>query len=365
VNRLEDLIRETLRDHEAEAPDGASLLASVHERVSNRHRANRTVTAFAAAFVVVALVAGIAAFAVSRHRDAQSPSSIVPQPTAPAPTAPAPTPATTAIPPACVHVAGTEVGNSYYGVPDPNGTRIDYLDAHRSETADDGEGNEIRASDGGIQIVRPDGLVALPRTYLRAHADFDGDGRTDLLVERVDGPGLGWYIVPGTVAVGTHDVEAVGIRLAVPTPGPAGYLDDWMPVGDQDRDGAADLVAVGRLYSGRQLTSGGPGSALDELPAPLRTYALPITGVLQLDPTGPPSIVETDEQATGGPAIVFDDRTDRLIDDPAVGITMTGTIFNGATATGWLVDSHRIVQLHYSNRSGAFVWRWDLDGPCA
>ena len=36
-----------------------------------------------------------------------------------------------------------------------------------------------------------------------------------------------------------------------------------------------------------------------------------------------------------------------------------------ASAAGWLVDSHRIIELSFDNRSGETAWRWDLDAPCS
>ena len=317
MTHLEDLVREAFLEHETEAPDGAGLLDSVHERLAAPRRRGRTVTALVAAFVVVAIVATVAAVA-GTHRRSEAPATVAPQPTAPAPTTPTPSPTTTVqstttsqpIPAECVRpVAG--VYNGVYDireVPALNGPTIDYLKSRFGDPAYSANGITIRypsyPPDTVLRIDRPDGTVGLRGAHIAALDDFDGDGRIDLVVEILDGSDKVSYIVPGSVAVGTHDVAAVGIRLPAAPPTADNFTGDWFPVGDQNGDGADDLMINDRLYSGRQLMDATPGGALAALPAPFRTLPQALAGVLQLHPTGPPTIIEI---VGDGSALVFDD----------------------------------------------------------
>lgn len=56
MSRLEDLLRETFAEREAEAPDGATLLADVHRRRARRRRAEWTLAGLSAAAVASLVV---------------------------------------------------------------------------------------------------------------------------------------------------------------------------------------------------------------------------------------------------------------------------------------------------------------------
>ena len=84
MTHLEDLVRDTLFEHAAEAPEGPELLDAVRSRVVARRRTGRAVTVFAAAMVVVAVAAGVAV--VTTHHRSHPPST-GPRPPAPQPTA--------------------------------------------------------------------------------------------------------------------------------------------------------------------------------------------------------------------------------------------------------------------------------------
>jgi hypothetical protein len=259
-----------------------------------------------------------------------------------------------------MHAPIREVHNSYYGLAAPHGARIDY-DWKRQLPARDQQGNLIRPVGLSLEVVRRDGMVILPGASELAFGDFDGDGRTDLLVDVHDNRGVRTtYIIPGTVAVGTHDPAAVGIRVAssneTATNPAFGW---WTTVGDQNHDGADDLMLSSKLYSGKLMMTARPRA----LPPPFRTLPQ-VVGVLELDPAGPPTFVEVDFATSQ--LVVDDRRSDRLtFDVPALTTNQVPTSEIGAArATAWLVGSHRIVEYSYSTRSGETAWRWDLNAPC-
>jgi hypothetical protein len=333
-------------------------------------RSKPKVAVLVAALLVVAVGASVAAVATTHRRGSRPQATVSPGPTAPQPTSPPTTappttaPATTTTAPrgsACIRAAILTAYNSYYGKPDPDGPSIDYATPRMyllADGYDGGKGSRIRSVDLAIEIVRRDGTVRLPYANLKALGDFDGDGRTDLVVDD-NGPGAQrTYLIRGSVAVGTHDLAAVGVALSRPVVEADNFLGPWWPVGDQNRDGADDLMINRTVYSGRQLTAAAPGTTLASFPPPIRTVPHAVVGVLQLDAAGPPTIVGADPAAS---VLVLDDRADRLTVAPGA----DGVDWRSTVAKGWLVGSHHIVQLSFTTRSGGNYWRWDLDAPCA
>lgn len=308
----------------------------------------------AALAAAVFVVAGAAAIAVAHDRGSRSPSSTAPLATVLPSTLPTTTQAPASV---CTRAPITKVYDSYYGIADPHGPSLDYANPHTNLPARGIEGTQIRYVGQDIEIVRPNGTTLLPHSSVEALGDFDGDGRTDLLVS-IDGGSPTSYLVLGTAAVGTHSPSEVGIGLPAPNTAPTHYLGPWWPVGDQNHDGAADVMIDQRLYSGRQLSAGRPGQRFASLPSPLRRVPYPVVGVLQLEQTAPPTIIEADSVDS---VLLVDGRADRLtVLAGAHGVDWTIT-----AAKGWLVNAHRIAQLSYSTRSGLTLWRWDLDAPCA
>jgi hypothetical protein len=265
----------------------------------------------------------------------------------------------------CVHLPITHVRNSYYGLPTPDGPSIDFRASQLASPTGDGYGNTVRTEGLSVQKTGPDGGLTLTlgdnaNVILRGFGDFDGDGRGDLLVDTSVNGMDATYIVPGTVAPGTYDPAAVGVR--VPSPYKPGDFAAWpASVGDQDLDRADDVSFGTELYSGRQLAALPAGAAL---PGPFRTLPSQYVGLLQLDENGPPSFVVPDP--TGSGLEVLDERSDRLEQGADADPTeLADAIRSGGGVTGWLVNGKHIVQFEYSSRSGASEWRWNLDAPCA
>jgi hypothetical protein len=157
----------------------------------------------------------------------------------------------------------------------------------------DSDGDTLRTGpNGGIEIVRPDGVVTIQRGSLGLQfpygvtdiGDLDGDGRTDYVFE-VDLDGT--YYVSGKVTPGTHEVRDVGVRIPFPKhwQGP-GFL---RAVGDQNGDGADGVAIDDNLYSGRAIFSHRPGTTAR--PRAFRNVAH-ILGALRLDPGAQPTVVQ-------------------------------------------------------------------------
>ena len=79
--------------------------------------------------------------------------------------------------------------------------------------------------------------------------------------------------------------------------------------------------------------------------------------------------VDGDGTARADSVDVLDHHGDRLVLD---GVTLqekdvlAGLLDKGTqvSATGWLVNGHRIVDYGYTNRSGSTYWRFDLNAAC-
>jgi len=219
-------------------------------------------------------------------------------------------------------------------------------------------------------MTGPHGTITLKPSHprdavvLRGWGEFAGNGRTDLLVDvySYSAPDM-YYIVSGSVAPGTYDPAAVGVRVLYRV---SGTTFDPAVVGDQNGDGADDVSFGPAFYSGRALIRGGP------LPAPFETLPSPYVGILELDPRRPPSFVvpyqgsakqTVREQLASAALRVLDSRGDRLLFNTGP-VGLSDALANHALATGWLVNGHHIVEYGYDTRAGDTAWRWDLDSPC-
>ena len=261
------------------------------------------------------------------------------------------------------HTPIAHVVNSYFGLPAPSGPSIDY--PPKVIPAHDDHGNTIQQAGLSVEMTGPGGTITLTHggptndVVLRGWGDFNGDGRTDLLVDVVYGqPDDATFIVLGSVGPGTLDPFAVGIRVPHPHIKPGGFEAFPASVGDQNGDGADDVSFGPKLYSGRQLTALSPGAAL---PAPFRTLPSQYVGLLQIDANKPPSFVLLDRARAS--LRVLDVHSDQLL--LKVGPTaLAAAVAEGARATGWLVDNHYIVEFDYGSRAGDTAWRWDLNSAC-
>jgi hypothetical protein len=164
---------------------------------------------------------------------------------------------------------------------------IDYPGHLQPDTDGDGRADAIyQGGDGALVLTRGDGDLRLvdprPGIYIQAWADFDGDGRDDLVVgvSLPAGPPA-IYLVNGRTPPGTHPLAAVGARID----------DDLNTVSYQDLDGrpGVDLLAlVGDprfpdtdVYSGAQLLGRGPGADARGTP-PVRRLVGTVAGVAPL-----------------------------------------------------------------------------------
>ena len=248
------------------------------------------------------------------------------------------------------------------------GEVLDYPDV---PTMTDGDGNTLRTDPHGhIEIVRPDGVVAIRRgsggvrfpSGVTDIGDLDGDGRTDYVFV-VDLNGT--YYVSGTVSPGTHEVRDVGVRVPLPTN--ARDPGFFHAVGDQNGDGADDLAIDDNLYSGRAIFSHRPGTTVQ-----LESFrnVSRFMGALRLDPSGEPTIVqmlgEVGTTAFDGVEPVelrlLGPTTDCLVtSNPAFGGPANPYYASYTEVRAWLVDGQRVVELTYRNRNEHLVIRWNLD----
>ena len=316
---------------------------------------------------VALLVAAAACSSSSRAERSSSTAGVRSSSTAPTPTTPTPNTATTPTTSVtgCTHAPVLHRALQYYGTPPPHGTSIDFVDAQLQQPAHDGRGDsfvpvglgvEERRADGTVQLVDPEPGTSV---VFRGFGDFDGDGRTDVLVDLYNATGndTSSWIVRGTIAPGRHDPAKVGIRVPQSQVSPGAFP---AAVGDQNHDGADDVRIGSALYSGRQLTAPGAGRSL---PAPFRGLdAIPV-GLLAIGAHDAPTFVVPDT-ATGS-LRVLDARADRLLLDIATNDIPAGmTVGNNGQAGGWSVDGRTVVSFDISSRSGTTEWRWNLDDPC-
>lgn len=337
--------------HDLAAAPAAPPVASVDARFKRRRRRRWSASIVLAVVVLI----GSAVVAASLGRSTSAPGISVSPTTAPARTA------------VCIHHPIAR-GSNYYGAPATGGRSIDFHEPLLQNSVD-GDGNSIKAD--GSSLVKQGHGVTVRLNYPNSagfvdylgFGDFDGDGRSDMLVEDSAEEGNA-YVIPGTLATGTYDPSVIG--LPVPQPD---IRESVAVVGDQNGDGADDISVGASLYSGRQVIAHHRPSTVVR---PFRTLAAPPRGLVQIDAGAPPSFVvphlDGDGTAHFGSLDVLDRRSDRLVLD---GLTseekdlLAGLLGgNYGSATGWLVNGHHLVDFSYSDRDGGIYWRFDLDAPC-
>jgi hypothetical protein len=263
----------------------------------------------------------------------------------------------------CAHLPILRTSNSYNGPPKLVGPTFDYVATHSNSPIDDGQGVVVTSNRGTITKRSPSGVVTLnpgetsDYVTLLGVGDFDGDTKSDVMVQAYEGGRtVGAYIVLGTVPAGDYDPAVVGVRVPSPVYKAKAFVFRPVPVGDQNHDGADDVGFGASFYSGRALVTNMSAT----LPAPFRTLRSPYVGLLQLDPSGPPTIVLPDETAR---SLRLLDRPDRLL--LKIGAADFNDALTGGTrAVGSIVNGHHIVEFANTSRSGTTAWRWDLDAPC-
>lgn len=231
-----------------------------------------------------------------------------------------------------------------------------------TRTAADGQSVTIERGDGTLILEHTGGLVA--ESDPRHYGDFDGDGRSELIVLRYEGDSLdAKYVIPGTTTPGTHDVVDVGIRLESSEPEMTSVSDT---VGDQDGDGADDLLVAPIIHSGSDVMASGPGATFDTSSPGLGTIDAWVLGLIVLDEEGPPVLVsghtESDTVAlfelAAEPPVSL--RTAE-VDAPAGSDLPLGLPPGAFQASGFRSGEHRWISVMASDRSTNRVWMWDLD----
>ena len=235
-------------------------------------------------------------------------------------------------------------------------------DAVHADDFDNSRPQQLHVSRGDGELV----LHGAPGVLLLSSpaGDLDRDGRSELYVEEKDytegHTADAWQvIVPGTTAVGSADLHAVGIRVSVIaiTLSADGSMSPAQ--GDQDGDGRVDLSSPAAsgigLLSGRDVMAAGPGG--DARPAePFRDVASP-TGLVQFGP-GRPIYV------SGGPASSTRELT--LETARPVRLASDVDLINDAPRVrGYLYRGQRFLIYRNSRRDGTQLVYWNLDDPCA
>jgi len=277
---------------------------------------------------------------------------------------------------ACTHYPIAYHADAYYGFPAPVGPTIDFTVSQSVPNGprSDGRGDTIQLGSGfSVLMTTPTGTIRLApgasgdgEVIFRGFGDFNGDGRTDLIVDVVGGRYYDdTYIVGGTLSPGTYDPALVGIHI--PNPAKRGEIA-YFPqvVGDQNADGADDIAFGALVYSGRQLAALRPG---EQLPAPMLRLPTPwvSTGfnggvaLLNIDTNAPPSFVVADPSTSS--LHIQDARSDRLLLRVPRSHT-PGALLRGGDVTGWLVNGQHILEYWTTTRSGTTEWRWNIDTAC-
>ena len=231
---------------------------------------------------------------------------------------------------------------------------------------------------GAQAIQRGDGVVTFEATgqfvVLVGNAgDLDDDGRDEILLLVADSqslPATGrTWVVPGTVAPGTHQVDAVGILVSAVTVTAPGFVPPFFgaPVPDRTGDGVDDLMLLDttstRITSGAAIMAvGTPGDAQSVVPVLTMPGWFKVFAQLT---AGLPAIV-TARHANGAVEFRIGDESSVIAFTTAPAPNKSDGLASGPHADHVLVSAAGVFLLgSTSSRSGIEAYLWRVDDPCA
>jgi hypothetical protein len=244
------------------------------------------------------------------------------------------------------------------------------------DTDGDGEPDVISETPGvELAIERSDGTVRIRSTETDGplrydedvnYGDLDADGRDDIVVGLWDGAvPVAAFLIAGTVTPGLHDPAEVGVRLSAWEE--FDLLAEVDPVGDQDGDGADDLLfdtgpgIRSAVFGGPALLGPGPGGELAAFPPPIRELPNGHAGLLELT-DGVAAIVELEQVDAAVVELRISASPEIRLRTARIDASVAGLV---EPVRAYRAGDHRIVSLWLRERNHYAVWLWDLDDPCA
>ncbi|CAN5564470.1 hypothetical protein BH10ACT1_BH10ACT1_05200 [soil metagenome] len=255
--------------------------------------------------------------------------------------------------------------------PVTTGTDLSYSAATAAAGVDmdgDGAADQITVDGTDLVITRGDGVVRIgtagagvSEPDLLPVGDLDADGHDELhfLAVPAGVGGASDYIVPGSTALGSHEVADVAVAV------PDGIR---YPVGPQVAGPGADLLAtIGSLagplaiVSGEAVMAPGPGGTLPEFVPASDLLAGQAVDVLDLGGAAPTIATAVDTGDRSEMLLWQQGTTTRYATaGPSARLDLGGAFLRAVdTADG------RVLVGGASGRGGATTFIWDLDDPCA
>lgn len=240
------------------------------------------------------------------------------------------------------------------------------------DTDGDGQPDTLAESPEQVTVTRGDGVVTLTAVGggtpdVTGVPDIDGDGRDELAVVVPEGPDIGTYLVPGTVATGSTPVPDAGIKIfdaqsdvhLVPD------ATDRLLVSERITF-APDIPSITNMLDATDVLALGPGADASSAPPEaqyegrLWRYA-DLGGSLALvmfqtviDPGGDRTLTIVVAEGDGDVLELTSEPHPFFSNDP--GPLGPLEVIVGSEGT--------FVRLSQSSRSGAADYLWSLDDPC-